>query len=81
MITNAMHKFTIEFLVQSVLDKHFGPEMPGAYDLAKNVSFILQNAHASVSYARPYLPHVAEIACIHCKPAKPLPKVTATLLI
>jgi hypothetical protein len=48
--------------------------MPHVFDMVKNVSFILQNGHVTVTYPRPYLPNVAEIACIHCKPAKPLPK-------
>ncbi|XP_052126654.1 UDP-glucosyltransferase 2-like [Frankliniella occidentalis] len=60
-------------LVQNVLNKHF-PTMPPVGKLTKNVSFILQNAHHTVSYPRPYLPNVAEIACIHCREARPLPK-------
>lgn len=60
-------------VTQGVLRKHFG-DIPAVHDIAKNVSFILQNGHASVSYPRPYLPNVAEIACIHCKPAEPLTK-------
>lgn len=53
--------------------------MPPISQLRKNVSFILQNGHATVTYSRPFLPNVAEIACIHCKPAKPLPKVSIFL--
>ncbi|XP_047998048.1 UDP-glucosyltransferase 2 [Leguminivora glycinivorella] len=66
-----MHSFMAVFL-QGVLRRHFGPQMPHVYDMAKNVSFILQNGHYSVSYPRPYLPNVAEVACIHCKEAKRL---------
>lgn len=54
---------------------HLGNNIPNVYDIARNVSFTLQNGHASVSYPRPLLPNVAEVACIHCRPAKPLPKV------
>lgn len=61
-------------MLQSVVQHHLG-NVPHVYDLASNVSFILQNGHASVSYARPLLPNVAEVACIHCRAAKPLPKV------
>ncbi|XP_063385415.1 UDP-glucosyltransferase 2 [Cydia fagiglandana] len=66
-----MHSVMAVFL-QGVLRRHIGPEMPHVYDMAKNVSFILQNGHYSVSYPRPYLPNVAEVACIHCKEAKRL---------
>lgn len=62
-------------LLQSVVRNHLGNDVPNVYDLTRNVSFILQNGHSSVSYSRPLLPNVAEIACIHCKPARPLPKV------
>jgi hypothetical protein len=62
-------------VLQNVLRKHLGDEIPHVYDLSKNVSFILQNSHFSVSYPRAFMPNVAEIACIHCKPAKSLPKV------
>lgn len=37
--------------------------------MARNVSFILQNGHAIVTNPRPFYPNVAEIACIHCRPA------------
>lgn len=70
----AMHSLTMRFMLDPVLKKHFGPEIPPAYELSKNVSFTLQNAHYTVTNPRPYLPNVAEIACIHCKPAKPLPR-------
>ncbi|KAJ2951448.1 hypothetical protein O0L34_g13601 [Tuta absoluta] len=59
-------------ILQGVLRRHFGPQIPHVYDMAKNVSFVLQNGHYSVSYPRPYLPNVAEVACIHCKEAKRL---------
>jgi hypothetical protein len=63
-------------ILQSVVRKHLGDEVPPVYELSKNVSFILQNSHFSVSYPRAFMPNVAEIACIHCKPAQPLPSVS-----
>ncbi|CAH4031734.1 unnamed protein product [Pieris brassicae] len=59
-------------ILQGVLRRHFGQQIPHVYDMGKNVSFILQNGHYSVSYPRPYLPNVAEVACIHCKEPKNL---------
>lgn len=62
-------------VLQQVVRKHLGDSIPSVHDISKNVSFILQNGHPVVSYPRPLLPNVAEIACIHCKPASPLPSV------
>ncbi|CAG2069031.1 unnamed protein product [Timema podura] len=67
-----MHVFMVKFFLEDVLRSHFGPSMPPVYAMSRNVSFTLQNAHATVSYPRPYLPNVAEVACIHCKAPKPL---------
>lgn len=67
-------------MVQNIVREHFGRDVPSVYDLGRNVSFILQNGHATVTYPRPYLPNVAEIACIHCKRAKPLPEVRLKLI-
>ncbi|CAB3227795.1 unnamed protein product [Arctia plantaginis] len=69
--SSAAHAFSMQ-LLQGVLRRNFGSQVPHVYDMAKNVSFILQNGHYSVSYPRPYLPNVAEVACIHCKEPKVL---------
>ncbi|XP_037036898.1 UDP-glucosyltransferase 2 [Bradysia coprophila] len=69
---NICHAISIS-LLQQVLKKHVG-ELPPVYEMSKNVSFILQNGNAVLTHSRPFLPNVAEIACIHCKPASPLPK-------
>ncbi|XP_055389868.1 UDP-glucosyltransferase 2 [Condylostylus longicornis] len=69
-----MHKFVAMPPVHMILKQNLGMDVPHPYEIGKNVSFILQNGHFSVTYPRPFLPNVAEVACIHCKPAKPLPK-------
>lgn len=56
------------------MKERLGRHIPHPYEIMKNVSFILQNGHAVVSYPRALNPNVAEVACIHCKPPKPLPK-------
>ena len=71
-----VHSVFIRWILEPLMRNYFGKEMPHIHDMVKNVSFILQNGHATVTYPRPYLPNVAEIACIHCTPAKPLPKVS-----
>lgn len=47
-------------LVQTVVRKHLGDDIPFVYDLSRNVSFILQNSHFSVSYPRAFMPNVGE---------------------
>lgn len=63
-------------MVQTVVRRHLGDDVPPVKSISKDVSFILQNSHFSVSYPRAFMPNVAEIACIHCKAAKPLPNVS-----
>lgn len=67
-------------IVHNVLRTNVDENIPHPNEFAKNLSFTLQNGHFSLSYSRPYLPSVAEIGCIHCKPAKPLPKVSKDLI-
>jgi hypothetical protein len=56
-------------------------DVPSVYELAKNVSFILQSSHFSIGYPRAFMPNVAEIVCIHCKAPQPLPKVLVLKII
>lgn len=63
-------------MLHTGLRKNLDDEIPHPYDISKNVSFILQNSHFTVSYPRAFMPNVAEVACIHCRPAQPLPKVS-----
>ncbi|CAH0386033.1 unnamed protein product [Bemisia tabaci] len=69
-----LHWIMVRWFLNGVLRTHIHPGTPSAYEISKNVSFILQNGHSSMTYPRPYLPNVAEVACIHCRPSKPLPK-------
>lgn len=71
---NSLHSVMVKWVLQDMLRKHFGDDIPRIYEMSKNVSFILQNGYPSMTYPRPYLPNVAEIACIHCRKAKPLPE-------
>lgn len=64
----------IHFL-QRRLRHYFGDNLPHVYDISSNVSFILQNGHPTLTYARPLFPNVAEIACVHCKKSRSLPEV------
>ncbi|XP_002138115.2 2-hydroxyacylsphingosine 1-beta-galactosyltransferase isoform X1 [Drosophila pseudoobscura] len=70
---NLMHMYVMR-KTHLVLRQHLGSQIPHPYEMSRNVSFILQNGHAVVSYPRALNPNVAEVACIHCKPARKLPK-------
>ncbi|XP_052842639.1 UDP-glucuronosyltransferase 2C1 isoform X1 [Drosophila gunungcola] len=70
---NLMHMYVMR-RTHIVLREHLGAHIPHPYDLSRNVSFILQNGHAVLSYPRAFNPNVAEVACIHCKAAKKLPR-------
>ncbi|KAH8284233.1 hypothetical protein KR054_002704 [Drosophila jambulina] len=70
---NLLHMYVMR-RTHLVMQEHLGNQIPHPYEIARNVSFILQNGHAVVSYPRAFNPNVAEVACIHCKPAKKLPK-------
>uniref|UniRef100_A0AAR5P7Z0 UDP-glucuronosyltransferase n=3 Tax=Dendroctonus ponderosae TaxID=77166 RepID=A0AAR5P7Z0_DENPD len=74
MVANIMHSVMTRGKLQDIVRQYFGPDVPGIYDMSRNVSFILQNGHPVLTYPRPFLPNVAEIACLHCKPAKKLPE-------
>ncbi|XP_072386200.1 UDP-glucosyltransferase 2 isoform X1 [Diabrotica undecimpunctata] len=74
LLANGVHSLMVRMSLQNILSKYFGPDVPQIYEMSKNVSFILQNGYATMSYPRSYLPNVAEIACIHCKKSKPLPE-------
>ncbi|XP_073816630.1 UDP-glycosyltransferase UGT5-like [Musca autumnalis] len=68
LIADLLHKYYTN-QVHGVLMQHFGTSIPHPYALMRNVSIILQNGHASITYARPFYPNVIEIACLHCRPA------------
>ncbi|KAL3265257.1 hypothetical protein HHI36_009471 [Cryptolaemus montrouzieri] len=70
---NMLHAMMTKWMLQAILNKRFGDDMPPIYQFSSNVSFILQNSHPAVTYSKAYLPNVAEIACIHCREPKPLP--------
>lgn len=80
-LLTAMHYLSTKIFVQQVVRSHLGASVPDLYELSSNVSFVVQIGHHSVTYPRPYLPNVLEAGCIHCKPAKPLPKVRNSIIL
>ncbi len=62
--------------MESLYREKMGNDMPSIVQVyKKQASMILMNSHFGLTNPRPYLPNIVEIGGIHCKPAKPLPKV------
>ena len=61
---------------EQVYKKHLGNDLPGVYEILKNVSMILVNSHFDFNFPRPTLPDVVEVGAAHCRPGRPLPKVS-----
>ena len=77
---NIFHKHHYPFLMDApayrIAKRHFGESLPALSDLARNTSLIFVNNHFSLNRPRPLVPGVIEVAGIHIKPPKPLPKVS-----
>lgn len=50
------------------------PNAPRTVDLERNISFVMTNTHPAMHHSRPTMPYYKEVGCLHCTPAKPLPK-------
>ncbi|XP_059482307.1 UDP-glucosyltransferase 2-like [Neocloeon triangulifer] len=70
----SLHWILISTTIQPTLNRLLGPGVPSVLTMQRNASFVLQNGHSSLTYSRAYLPHVAEVACLHCRPPRPLPQ-------
>lgn len=62
-------------LVDNLLKKHFGEDIPKLKDMEGNVSMLFLNTNPIIHKPRPYLPNIIEMGRMHIKPKKPLPKV------
>jgi len=62
----------METLYRNALDDQ---SIPSYEEIIRNSSLLLSNNHFSLSGKRPFLPDVIEVGGMHCRPAKPLPKV------
>lgn len=80
---NIFHKLHYSFLMDApayrIAKRHFGESLPALSELARNTSLIFVNNHFSLNRPRPLVPGVIEVAGIHIKPAKPVPKVSKRL--
>lgn len=61
---------------EKIYRQYLGDELPTAKVLRAKASMIFSNSHFSINFPRPHLPSVVEIGGVHCRPAKPLNKVT-----
>nr|XP_045622222.1 UDP-glucosyltransferase 2-like [Procambarus clarkii] len=53
------------------------PELPPLLDLERNMSLGLINTHFSIGIPLPLLPSEVEVGGMHCRPASPLPEISA----
>lgn len=56
------------------LENQEGGRLPSVEDLEKKISLHLINSHPALSYPRPKMPGLVDIAGIHIKKPKPLPE-------
>lgn len=55
--------------------KDYYPNAADIEEMQSNYSLVLMNSHPTLNFPRPNLPEMIEIGGLHCKEAKPLPKV------
>jgi glucuronosyltransferase len=73
------YPFLMDAPAHELAKQHFGESLPPLSHLARNTSLIFVNNHFSLNRPRPLVPGVIEVAGIHIKPAKALPKVKSLL--
>ena len=62
--------------MESIYREFMGQNTPSADEIVANASLVLVNAHLSFDSPKPLLPDVIEAGGAHCRPGKPLPKVS-----
>lgn len=55
------------------LENQLGGKLPSTEDLEKKIALHLINSHPALSYARPRMPGLVDIAGVQIRPTKPLP--------
>lgn len=63
-----------------LMKKHFGADSAYIADILKNTSLVLVNHHFALSFPRPYLPNMIEVAGVHINEPKPLPQELASYM-
>nr|ANI21994.1 UDP-glycosyltransferase 33T3 [Spodoptera exigua] len=64
----------------SIIKKHFGPEVPNVEELINNIDMIFLNIHPMFEGIRPVPPNVVYLHGLHQKPTKELPRDLKTYL-
>ncbi len=86
-VDNTLYYLTLSFMYnnhilqksQEVNEQLLGPSSTSLYNTVKNISILFVASHHSFHSAMPLVPGIVEIAGIHIKPAKSLPRVRAFL--
>nr|AUN86405.1 UDP-glycosyltransferase 33T2 [Spodoptera litura] len=61
-------------LGNSILKKHFGPDVPNVWELMDNIDMLFLNIHPMFEGIRPVPPNVIYLHGLHQKPTKDLPQ-------
>ncbi|XP_046980835.1 UDP-glucosyltransferase 2-like [Schistocerca americana] len=71
-----LHRVLVYFpVMDEMVREHFGdPSMPPLAELQSNASLLLINNHFSFDYPRPLAPNTVQVAGMHIRPPKALPK-------
>ncbi|XP_047098332.1 UDP-glucosyltransferase 2-like [Schistocerca piceifrons] len=71
-----LHRVLVYFpVMDEMVREHFGdPSMPPLVELQRNASLLLVNNHFSFDYPRPLAPNTVQVAGMHIRPPKALPK-------
>ncbi len=86
-VDNALFYLMLSFLYnnfilrksEEVNKQLLGPSSPSLYETVKNTSILFVASHHSFHPVMPLVPAIVEIAGVHIKPAKSLPRVRAFL--
>ena len=75
LIWDLLQEFYFGSKYEPIYRKHLGEDLPSTFEIMQNTSMVFANSHFALTFPRPHLPDVVEVGGMHCRPAKPLPKV------
>lgn len=59
-----------------IYKQYLGENLPSSSEIMENTSLLFSNSHFALNFPRPVLPNIVEVGGIHCRPSKPLQKVS-----
>ena len=74
-VNYAMRQFLFVPKMEAVYRDVLGQEIPSVSEIESNASLLFMNSDFTLTYPRPHMPDMIEIAGLHCVDPKPLPDV------